>query len=389
MHALGMRPARGLIGVVPDRSARLMSIVGIALLTGFGFSSTGFASERTISTASGESVIIGRHTQWRKDCTPDGLPSIKIEQEPANGAASVAAGTNTVGRNRINPENKECVGKQMPGVILTYQPKADFTGTDTVSYTVILRSNHTYTDTVTINVLPSLKAASQNTKKIESASVAADPADAVSPRTLEPASEALKSTAPIDTPPPKPKAASIGVRIALVIGNSAYTNVPALPNPRRDADSISAALRSVGFKTVLLRNDLTREKLTDALQSFAAEAEKADWAVVYFAGHGVELNGTNYLIPVDARLATDRDVEFEAVPLDRVMSAVGGAKRLRLVMLDACRDNPFISQMRRSVATRSIGRGLTSVEPEPERSLYSRPSTDRSHSMARVPAARL
>jgi uncharacterized caspase-like protein len=85
---------------------------------------------------------------------------------------------------------------------------------------------------------------------------------------------------------------------------------------------------------------------------------------VYFAGHGVELNGTNYLIPIDARLATDRDVEFEAVPLDRVMSAVGGAKRLRLVMLDACRDNPFVSQMRRSVATRSIGRGLSSVEPE-------------------------
>ena len=149
-----------------------------------------------------------------------------------------------------------------------------------------------------------------------------------------------------------------------MIGNSAYKNVAALANPTRDADTMASAFRTAGFKTVQLRNDLTREKLTDALQDFAAEADKADWAVVYFAGHGLEVNGTNYLIPVDARLAADRDVEFEAMPLDRVMNAVSGAKRLRLVLLDACRDNPFANQMRRSVATRSVGRGLTNVEPE-------------------------
>src|SRR5262249_54890614 len=88
------------------------------------------------------------------------------------------------------------------------------------------------------------------------------------------------------------------------------------------------------------------------------------WAVIYFAGHGVEMDGVNYLIPVDASLITDRDVTFEAVPLGQVLAAVDGAKKLHLVVLDACRNNPFLSQMRRTVAFRSIGRGLGKVEPE-------------------------
>jgi tetratricopeptide (TPR) repeat protein len=155
-----------------------------------------------------------------------------------------------------------------------------------------------------------------------------------------------------------------GRRIALVIGNSAYAAVPALSNPQRDAAAVAATLRSIGFQKVELEADLTREKLFNTLRAFAGEAEQADWAVVYYAGHGIEMNGTNYLIPVDAKLATDRDVEFEAVALDKVLSAVDGAKKLRVVLLDACRDNPFSNQMRRSVASRSIGRGLAEVEPD-------------------------
>jgi uncharacterized caspase-like protein len=104
--------------------------------------------------------------------------------------------------------------------------------------------------------------------------------------------------------------------------------------------------------------------MNDVLREFAAVAEKADWAVVYFAGHGIEIGGTNYLIPIDAKLSFDRDVPFEAIPMDNVMSAVAGAKRLRLVLLDACRDNPFVNQMSRTVAGRSIGRGLAQIEPE-------------------------
>jgi uncharacterized caspase-like protein len=167
--------------------------------------------------------------------------------------------------------------------------------------------------------------------------------------------------------PDKPKPVPINERrIALVIGNSAYRNVPPLANPVRDATAIADALRRTGFQTVTLQTDLPKEKLVDALRNFAQLADNADWALVYYAGHGIEMGGANYLIPVDARLSTDRDVGFETVPLDQVLSAVEGAKRLKLVLLDACRDNPFASQMRRTMATasRSIGRGLASIEPE-------------------------
>jgi hypothetical protein len=317
------------------------------------------ADDREVSSASGEPAIIGRHAQWKsKDCSPNGMPAVKISRKPEHGAATLTAGPITIGANRTNPGQDQCRGKEMTGVILNYLSKPEFVGIDTVTYTVTMYGN-TYSNTVTINVLPSATAG----RKKPDAVVAS--ANAANPRTAQPADEVVKATAPVDTDirDAIPTAVA-GNRMALVIGNSAYKNVPALANPTRDADTMAAAFRAAGFKTVQLRNDLTREKLTDALQDFAAEADKADWAVVYFAGHGLEVNGTNFLIPVDARLAADRDVEFEAVPLDRVMNAVSGAKRLRLVLLDACRDNPFANQMRRSVATRSIGRGLTNVEPE-------------------------
>jgi uncharacterized caspase-like protein len=115
---------------------------------------------------------------------------------------------------------------------------------------------------------------------------------------------------------------------------------------------------------VTVEIDTTRDKLVAALRTFADEADRADWAMIYYAGHGIEVGGLNYLVPVDARLKTDRDVQDETIPLDRVLSAIEGAKKLRMVVLDACRDNPFIAQMRRTITTRSIGRGLARVEPE-------------------------
>jgi uncharacterized caspase-like protein len=171
-------------------------------------------------------------------------------------------------------------------------------------------------------------------------------------------------TPPTAVPAVPTTRSAVGRRIALVIGNSAYTAVPALPNPQRDSATVAETLKAIGFQKVTLENNLTREGLFNALRTFAAEAEQADWAIVYYAGHGIEMGGTNYLIPVDAKLATDRDVEFEAIPLEKIMSAVDGAKKLRLVLLDACRDNPFANQMRRSIASRSIGRGLAEVEPD-------------------------
>ncbi len=154
----------------------------------------------------------------------------------------------------------------------------------------------------------------------------------------------------------------IGRRVALVIGNSAYANAPRLRNPESDARAVADVLRQVGFASVTLKLDLGRDALIDALRAFSDEASTADWAIVYFAGHGLEIDGRNYLIPVDARLQRDSHVRFEALELDDFLGAMGGAKTLRLAILDACRNNPFANRMQ-VASTRSLGRGLGRVEP--------------------------
>jgi uncharacterized caspase-like protein len=122
-------------------------------------------------------------------------------------------------------------------------------------------------------------------------------------------------------------------------------------------------LRKVGFADVTLAEDLDNQGFNAALAKFADTAAGADWAVIYYAGHGIEIGGTNYLIPVDAKLDSDRDVVFQAMPLDRVMAATEDARGLRLIILDACRDNPFSASMKRRDASRAVTRGLSRVEP--------------------------
>ena len=153
-------------------------------------------------------------------------------------------------------------------------------------------------------------------------------------------------------------------KVALVIGNGEYAHVSSLPNPPNDANATAEMFRRMGFDQVVQEMDTDRRTLVSALQSFASLASGAEMAAVYYAGHGIEVGGTNYLVPVDASLARDRDVEFEAIPLDMVMSAVEGATRFRMVVLDACRNNPFRARMIRTRgATRSVGRGLAEIEP--------------------------
>ena len=163
------------------------------------------------------------------------------------------------------------------------------------------------------------------------------------------------------------KPASIGEfgrRVALVIGNSKYEYVPTLPNAANDAEGIAKALTATGFQSVTLKTDLTREQILSALADFAKLADTADWATVYYSGHGIESRGANYIIPVDAQLKVDRDVDLEAIDVSKVLSAIESARKLKLVILDACRDNPFLYQMKRTVATRSISRGLAPIEPD-------------------------
>jgi uncharacterized caspase-like protein len=170
---------------------------------------------------------------------------------------------------------------------------------------------------------------------------------------------------PLEPKPPTPAlpVATLDRRVALVIGNSAYRAVQHLPNPSHDADLIGAALRSTGIEDVTIAHDLDRESTVAVLKAFARKADAADWAIIYYAGHGIEIGGTNYLIPVDAKLETDRDVPDEAISLERMQSAIEGAHKLKLIVLDACRNNPFAPQIKVTVANRSIGRGLSPVEP--------------------------
>jgi Caspase domain len=153
-------------------------------------------------------------------------------------------------------------------------------------------------------------------------------------------------------------------RVALVIGNSAYQNVPALPNPSNDAAAVADMFKNAGFDAVELRRDVGSLDMRRALRDFYDKAASADIAVVYYAGHGIEVDGTNYMVPVDAVLKRDRDVDDEAVSLDRILDSVDQAKQLRLIILDACRDNPFAKTMIRTTAARALTtRGLIAAEP--------------------------
>jgi uncharacterized caspase-like protein len=152
-------------------------------------------------------------------------------------------------------------------------------------------------------------------------------------------------------------------RVALVIGNSAYKSAPKLGNPVNDATLVGGMFKKAGFDSVDVRLDLSASEMRRMLREFAGRTRDAEIAVIYYAGHGIELDGTNYLIPTDATLETDGDVLDETIPVERALFAVEPAKQLRLIILDACRDNPFSKSMKRTLASRAIGRGLAKVEP--------------------------
>jgi len=153
-----------------------------------------------------------------------------------------------------------------------------------------------------------------------------------------------------------------GKRVALIIGNSTYRNVPVLPNPANDASDVTAAFRRLGFAVTLVQNG-SFDDMRRGLLAFGQQAASADMAAVYFAGHGMEVNGENWLIPVDAALKRETDAENEAISLRSVMMQLSNTTSLGLVILDACRNNPFIANMQRTLASRAISGGLGRIEP--------------------------
>jgi hypothetical protein len=176
------------------------------------------------------------------------------------------------------------------------------------------------------------------------------------------------------SPPPPTTAASVSgegrpiltdtahseKRVALVIGNGGYLSVANLPNPPRDAMAMSQLFKAAGFDEVTVKTDLGVSEMRAELRDFARKAAGADIAAVFYAGHGIEVGGRNYLVPIDAKLEFDTDVEDEAVDLDRILQQLEPVKRLKLVILDACRENPFAPRMKNlGGRSRGIGRGLT------------------------------
>lgn len=150
-------------------------------------------------------------------------------------------------------------------------------------------------------------------------------------------------------------------KVALVVGNSNYANTSRLTNPANDIKLIAASARQAGFDDVTVAADLSVNDFQKAMRDFRAKADGAEIAMVYYAGHGIEAQGKNWLIPTDAQLKSDLDLPYEAINLDRMMEAVSGAQ-IRMVVLDSCRNNPFGRSWRSG--TRAVQNGLAGVEAD-------------------------
>ena len=153
-------------------------------------------------------------------------------------------------------------------------------------------------------------------------------------------------------------------RVALIIGNSSYSHAAKLANPRNDATDIAAALKRLNFE-VITGLDLNKQAMGATIRRFSKALDKADVALFYYAGHGLQVNGKNYLAPTNANLSTLADLDFDTVPLSLILRQMERKKRTNIVFLDACRDNPLMTNLARSMgSTRSanITRGLARVE---------------------------
>lgn len=181
--------------------------------------------------------------------------------------------------------------------------------------------------------------------------------EAETPRTAPTSTSAPTKTA-IPSPASPPAGAATGRRVALVIGNGAYTHVKALPNPSNDARAIAKSLRGIGF-VVTEGIDLDRAGMQNMIREFLRDAARAQVAIVYYAGHGVQIDGRNYLVPVDAQLRQGSSMTETMMDMDTIMAGLDDQLRTNILILDACRNNPMAPQVASAGAGRAIeGGGL-------------------------------
>jgi hypothetical protein len=164
------------------------------------------------------------------------------------------------------------------------------------------------------------------------------------------------AAAPVAAAPARPSA-DAGYRLALVIGNGAYVNANSLPNPPNDARAVGQTLREMGFE-VLEGMDLDRTGMERLIRDFLRKSPMARLTLLFYAGHGMQVDGKNYLVPIDAKLGAPSDLGFETIELDKVLAGLDDASRANIIILDACRDNPLA----RSFATR-LGATRSSAVP--------------------------
>jgi hypothetical protein len=158
--------------------------------------------------------------------------------------------------------------------------------------------------------------------------------------------------------------ANMSLRTALVIGNSKYVAENPLANPGHDADAVALALEGLDFK-VIKKKDLDKQGMDDALVEFYRTLPKEGVALFFFSGHGLQVKGENYLVPVKARIREEFEVERECLPVGNLLDALQGKNRVNVVVLDCCRDNPFERGWTRSTAAR----GLAPISNVPEGTL--------------------
>jgi uncharacterized caspase-like protein len=148
--------------------------------------------------------------------------------------------------------------------------------------------------------------------------------------------------------------------VALVIGNGSYKHTAHLTYPVNDASDVAAALERLGFD-VLRGIDVSHAGMRDVIRTFSQKVVGADVALVFYAGHGLQVDGKNYLLPVDAQIETRADLEFGSIDLNLLLSFMEGQAKTSIVFLDACRDNPMGTRLTRGTRSASVGRGLAQV----------------------------
>jgi tetratricopeptide (TPR) repeat protein len=276
------------------------------------------------------SPLINRMVIWRAKgdydhAIADGAEAIRLAQNPPS--------------NIMTPPNSVRISAHIERG-LAYEAKGDSE-----------HAKEDYQATLDVAASDAASKANQATAKVR-LSLLSDAAPAAAPRDTAGSSSPTQQAGA----PSQPQATVSGRRVALVIGNGAYVHVKALPNPPNDAHAIAKSLRDIGF-TVSEGTDLDRAAMQRMTRDFLRDAARAQIALVYYAGHGVQIAGRNYLIPVDVRLDQGKNATEAMIDMDTILAGLDDQVRTNILIFDACRNNPLEPQTATAEPNRGVEAG--------------------------------